>query len=443
MKKKLLAILLVTAMSVGVLAGCGTTEEKSTEETPVEGTDSSGKKTKITFLSGKPEIIPQIELALKEFTVANPDIEVELVQGESGTSPYQAMTVMYNSGNAASVFMMEMADVPKLKDKLVDLSGEQFNNDALPAALQPVTVDGAVYGAPFACESVGFIYNKSVIKEAIGEDFDPSTIKSLDDLKALYEAVDGKGIAPTAISSEDWSLGAHFMGYMYSNQFPNDIEKNNQFTEDLKAGNVDLMTNEVFNGWLDTFDLMKANNVGKADPMANNSDASAAKITQNEAATWFQGVFMWPVLQGLNTDPENLGIMHIPVTKDSSDSRNTTMLNIYSMYLCIDKEQNSPEQQEAAKKLIDWLLYSEEGQKQVVNEMQILPPYTHITLEPNNPLNKSLMEYINAGKTVDLNITYPSDHWQELGGAMQEYLVDRISREELATKIQDYWKNVQ
>lgn len=396
--------------------------------------------TKITFLSGKPEISAEVEEMARVFSKANPGIQLEIVQGQANTSPFQAMTVMYNAGNAASIFMIEQGDIAKLKDKLADLKAEKWIKDAVAAALPYATFDGAVVAAPFATECVGIIYNRKVIEKAIGGKFNPNTIKATKDLENLFKKVEASGVTPAAVSPENWSLGAHWMMEMYANQFPNNMAKNRAFTDSLRKGTVKLTDNKVFNGWLDTFDLLMKYNINKNDPLAANNDKNAAYIVAGKVAFWFMGNFIWPPMAALDANTADFGIMPVPVSNNSSDDANTRLLALFSMYLAVDKAQNSPAQQAAAKKLITWLLYDPAGQDQLVNKMGIVPAYTNVKLPPKNPLSESLAGYIAAKRTLDFNILYPSDHWQILGASFQKYLGGHTDRAGFAKEIQEYWK---
>jgi raffinose/stachyose/melibiose transport system substrate-binding protein len=397
--------------------------------------------TKITFLSGKPEISAQVEEMARVFTQANPGIQLEIVQGQANSSPFQSMTVMYNAGNAASVFMIEQGDISKLKDKLADLSSEKLVKDAVPSALPDATFSGAVLAAPYATECVGIIYNRKVIEKAIGAKFDPNTIKTTKDLENVFKKVEASGVTPAAVSPENWSLGAHWMMEMYANQFPNNSDKNRDFTASLRKGTVNLGSNRAFNGWLDTFDLLRKYNINKADPMAANNDKNAAYIVSGKVAFWFMGNFIWPPMAALNANPSDFGIMPVPVSNSAADDANTRLLALFSMYLAVDKAQNTPQQQAAAKKLIAWLLYDPKGQDQTVNKFGIVPAYTHITLTPKDPLGQSMAQYIASKRTLAFNIIYPSDHWQVLGGSFQKYLAGQTDRAGFAKEIMDYWKS--
>ena len=77
-----------------------------------------------------------------------------------------------------------------------------------------------------------------------------------------------------------------------------------------------------------------------------------------------------------------------------------------------------------------------------MNQASIIPAFSNITLEPTDPLGKSISEYIKAGKIEESMSTLPADHWSKLGASMQKYLADVIDRAGLASEIQAYWSNV-
>ena len=459
MKKRALAILLAVGLvATGFLVGCtpaaqepavDTTETETPAESEPDTTDeeeadevqATGDVTTITFLSGKPEVFSQLQDTARLFMDANPDIVVEVIGAEAGASPYQTLTVMYSAGNAPSIFMIEQGDVFNVEHAVMDLSGIDFLANASTAAAAAVTSDRGMMAAPFAVESVGFIYNRTLIENTLGREFDPNSITSNVALEAIFQELEDAGVAPVVISPETWSLGAHYMMYLYANQFPNSPE-NVAFTEELRAGNVDLMENEIFNGWLDTFDIMKAFNAEINDPLAASMDTNSAMMAQERVAFYFMGTFTWTVMEQMGANPDDFGLMPVPVTADDRDA-NTRLLSIYSMYIAIDQAQNTPEQQEASLRFLEWLLHDEVGQTRVVQYLGILPAYSHITVPPVDPLNKSLQEYQLNGRLLNFNITYPSDHWQALGNDFQAYLADHLDRAGFAQRIQEFWINAQ
>jgi raffinose/stachyose/melibiose transport system substrate-binding protein len=80
-----------------------------------------------------------------------------------------------------------------------------------------------------------------------------------------------------------------------------------------------------------------------------------------------------------------------------------------------------------------------------VNKANVIPAFKNITLEPQDPLAKSIGQYMKESNTLKLefNTILPPDHWSKLGASMQKYLAGKIDRKGLIDEIENYWKNVQ
>ena len=239
----------------------------------------------------------------------------------------------------------------------------------------------------------------------------------------------------------DWSLGAHYLALAYGGQSP-DRAKVDQFITDLKAGTVDLASNAVFNGLMDTFDLMKNYNIDKASPLSGTYERGPEVLGKGEVGIWFQGNWAWPQIHSFDTANGQYGFLPVPVSNNSEDFGNTQISAAVSKRILIDKEKSTPAQQEAAKKFLDWMVYQDKGQDFLVNQASVIPAFSNITLEPADPLGKSISEYIKAGKIEESMSALPADHWSKLGASMQKYLADVIDRQGLAQEIQAYWTNV-
>ena len=55
----------------------------------------------------------------------------------------------------------------------------------------------------------------------------------------------------------------------------------------------------------------------------------------------------------------------------------------------IDAEQSTPEQQEAAKAFVNWLVYSDNGQKMLVEDAAVIPACKNNTYEAPSTLQWS------------------------------------------------------
>lgn len=432
-KTKLLSILTTVVLTVSLLAGCGSNGSSSTGSK-----DSSGKNVKITFLNTKGEISSPLEDAAKAFTKENPNITVDIVQAGAGESPFQKVSSMYAAGNAPSLIMLDPNDVPKFGDKFLDLSSEKWVKDASQGALDAAKIDGKVKGFPVTIEGYGLIYNKTVLDKA---GVDPASIKTTKDLEAAFQKIQGIGVSPMVLSPMDWSLGAHFLPSVYLDQ-SKDAGAADKFTQDIKAGKVDLNSNAVFNGVMTTFDLLKANNIDKAAPLAGTYEKAPEYLGTGKAAFWFMGNWAWPQIKEFDEAKGQYGFIPVPVSNNAEDYGNTQIYAGSSKFIGVDSKNNSEEQQVAAKKFLEWLVYSEAGQDFIVNKASLIPAFSNIKLEITDPLGKSIKKYIDDKKVIAPMTTLPGDHWAQLGGSMQKYLDGKSDKAALATDIQNYWKNV-
>ncbi len=429
MRKRLLAMTLA-ALSLGVLlTGCSG-----------DGGDTgSGSGRKLTLLNSKGEIQEGLEAVAKLYKEKT-GVEIEILVAPAGTSPSERFSQLYNAGTPPTMSMLDTTDVVDIGwEKAVDLSGEKWVDDA---GEQAYRIDGKVYSFPMGVEGRGLIYNKTAIEKTLGKTFDPAAYNTLDKLKGLFEELKAKGMeTPVVLSKEDWSLGAHYFGYQYIIQSEKP-EENAAYIERLKKGEIDLKTDARFNELMDTFDLlMRYNKNGKA-PLDAKYEVDPSYIVDGEAAFWFNGNWAWPNMKEFITDDNQaeFGLMLLPIGNNADDFVNNNLLGTASKQILIDKTKTSEADQKAAKDFLNWLVYDEAGQKAMVETLQLVPAFKNITLEPADPIGRSIKTFIDAGNT-GIDAILPSDHWSKVGAAMQEYLAGKIGREELAAKVQEYWKS--
>ncbi|WP_235842041.1 ABC transporter substrate-binding protein [Neobacillus fumarioli] len=423
-----------------LLSGCGSSTKESQSS---DGKKTASSEVKITLLNSKGEIQAQLEEAAKEFSKENPGTTLEVIPAAAGQSPFEKVTSMYASGNAPTIAMLDPGDVKKFADKALDLSKEKWVNDAVERSLDVVKTEGGkVLGFPFAVEGYGLIYNKAVLDKAVGGNFDPSSIKTRSDLAELMKKIQKTGVASNLQSPMDWSLAGHFLPIGYSVQ-SNKSEEVEAFLTNLKEGKEDLTKNEKLNGLLDTFDLLKENNINKKDPMSGTYEQGPELLGKGKVGIWFMGNWAWPQIKGFDTTNGNYGFLPVPISDNPDDYGNSQIPVGVTKYLIVDKEQNSPEQQALAKKFLEWLVYNEKGQDVLVNKANIIPAFKNITLEPQDPLAKSIKAYMNNNKTLQFMVTLPPDHWSQVGAFMQQYLDNKIDRKQLLKQIEGYWKSQQ
>lgn len=446
MKKKILSTILTVAMMGTLLAGCGSAgnqaaesgnngagdaQESVADESSAAG--QSGDKTKIRVYIGGDNADLNVGL-VEAFNAQSTDAEAEIVTLTDGQSGYQMLTVMYNSNSAPNVFFLEAGDIANLQDKLADVSDMECISYAADGTLDDVTYDGKILGVPVKEQAYGIIYNKAAVANLLGADFDVNSIKSLSDFEEVCKTLEGKGVSATVISPYDWSLGNHYFNMIYSGQDDADA-----FVDSLKNGSADLANNEVFNSYMDAFDVLMAYNYYKENPLEDVAD-EAVKQSQTlyteEAVFWFQGSWESSVIRQLDNENE-YGFIPVPLASESENNYGK-ICSLVPGYFCVDVACSTEEQQAAAKEFIHFATMTDAGQQYVVDDGNI-PAYTNNDKEITESLVQSAFEYTAAGETFPMYTKYPSDHYVKVGNLMQQYLAGNIDRAALASGIEEYW----
>ena len=297
-------------------------------------------------------------------------------------------------------------------------------------------MSGKVLGFPVSIEARGLMYNADAIEAITGEEFNPADYQTLDAFKGLIQELkDGGMESPTGVMKEDWSLAGHFLSEVYEQQ----PDGATQFLTDMHDGNVDLASNDKFNELMDTFDVLKDNNYAKDSAISAEREVTEQNFAEGKIAFLFGGNWDWAVINQYDYT-DNIGIMPIP--EDTDDDFNTKLIGGGSKYFFIDSSDNvTDEQRQWAKDFLNWLVTDPEGQDFIVNTCSMVSPFISNTLEPADPLGKSVKEYYDAGNVATGFNGLPDDHYSVLGAEMQKYLAGQSDRDQLAAAIEDYWKN--
>ena len=419
--KRTLALLLALVM-VFALAACGSKDNASGS---AGGDAAAPSGDGLTIFNSKMEIQSQMEEMAARYSEEK-GIPVEVYYSSDTVAAH--MSTRYASNEPYALAMVDAKDIYSLgPEHAVDLSGEQWVGDTT----QAISVDGKVLGFPVCVEARGILYNGDAIKEATGKDFDPSTIKTTADFKALLEDIAAGGMElPVGVQKEDWSLGAHFLQQVYEMQQDPDA-----FIAGIKDGSIKLADDPVFNALMDTFDLLKEYNYAKDAPISAEREVMEMMLAEGDLCFKFGGNWDWSDM--VDTDyTENLGMM--PVPSDLSDY-NTMLVGGGSKYFFVDNSV-SEEQQQMAKDFLNWLVYSDEGQSFLVDDCALVPAFSNITKPVQDPLGKSVKAYADKGALIP-NYNYcPDDHYAILGAMFQKYLANKSDRKGLAKDVETYWK---
>lgn len=248
MKKKIVSIMLTAAMTISMLAGCGSTSDNSSESTggnteKAADADSSGDEVTLEFLSCKVEDAPKeaLDEIISNFEKDNPGVKIE-VQSMNSDNLKTTLRSRAASGDMPDIvtWMKEIDE-----DYLLDLSGEDFlsniNSDTLAGANK--IYDDGTYAMPLDNGWIGLFYNKDVLE---ANDIEVPTTYS--DLVAACEKLQKNGVTPFASSLSDLSVPyIALIGLFAENVYA----KNPDWSAERDAGEHSFATDE---GWKKSFD---------------------------------------------------------------------------------------------------------------------------------------------------------------------------------------------
>ncbi len=398
--------------------------------------DSSLGGTKITLLNSKAEIQVALEKMGAEYEKKS-GVHIE-VMPVTDDSPYTKIVSLYNSGNPPTMSILDTTDVIALAEE----KGEDLTNEAWVAEAQGylTEVNGKIYSLPLCIEGRGIIYNKSVIEETLGEEFKPERITTLGEFQAFLDRLVEAGMErPLSLAKEDWSLGAHNLQYIYET-YDGTSEGAQEIIESIKEGQLDLASYNRMNEFLDAFDVLKAYNVSRKDPLGADYDEMAIDLADGKTAFWFNGNWAWPNLAEAGAENDDVyGFLPYFLNNDPEDFANQKIQGSPSKQVMLDGQMASDKEKAAAKEFLNWIVYSEIGQQMLVKTCNIIPPFTNNPYEPSDPLSRDIYEKVHEGKAFNASAIVPNDHWSVLGAAMQKYLAGRSDRQELIDSIQTYW----
>lgn len=421
-------------MVTTILTGCAGENKKEKENKEVE----------ISFYTtetGKDDMFMDL---ISDFESKNEGIKVEYIA--AGDDQLQKWMSLYASKEGPTVSLMDPINIFENQDRMLEFTDENapFLSNIEESALSTLTFDGKIYGAPMSAAGIGILYNKEVCDKAVDGEFDPSSIKTVADLEELFKKIESTGVAATCVTGVDWSIGSHYLCQIYGAAIGT-VEERIEYVDGLKAGTVSLMDNEVFNDYMDTFDLLAKYNYNSNDPLVGNVNLDAEALAAGKCGTWFMGDWAWTYLGPIVEEGQEFGILPIPRNNDESDVINQSIPTSYAKAYCVDASQNSEEQQAAGLKFIEYLTSDKDAHEVLAKVCGQAFPYKNFEATIESPLGLSTAGYIADGLTYDFYGTAnlcPSDIWYECGAYMCEYLAGASDRSTLAKNIEEYWKNV-
>lgn len=303
---------LITAMTAGMLAGCGS-----------EGTTNEDGETVITFgihVANPEEQEPVTNSIVKAFNEKYDGkylVEFEAADTESHS---KNMKLEASDGTLPEIFWLDSAEAPEYADSgvLMDLSEYLSENKDIATALngmEDAFNNGDLqYGLPYQCNVQGFFYNKDLF-DAAGVDY-PTSETTYDQFIDMIQKLKDSGVTPIAIGSKNsgytmWPFNEFLERYGWSENIDS-IQSG-----EIKFNNPDLVS---------CFEKMEGLKDAQAFPdnMATIEYFDAKQQFDDGKAAMF-GTGQWDCSEFDENLGDKIGFWWGPVFDDSNYEQNVAM----------------------------------------------------------------------------------------------------------------------
>jgi raffinose/stachyose/melibiose transport system substrate-binding protein len=413
----------VLSTSLLFTAACSS---ESASENKSSGGDESDKVV-IDIYQPKAETAAQLEALTAQYTKENPNVTFSIQTVGDGNDYTTSLKAKFAAGEQPDIFTNGGNKAAETwKAELEDLSDQPWVKDAYEGVLDPITMDGKIYGQPMNLEGYGFVYNKELFKKA-GITELPKTISELEEAaKKLQDA----GITAFGVGyAELWVLGTHGVNIPFAHQ-----EDADAFIKGLNDGTAKMEGNEQLQQHLDLVDLTVK--YGNKNPLTTDYNTQVAQFASGETAMMQQGNWTQPMIDQI-TPNMDIGILPMPLN-DDAEAMDKLAIGVPEYWVVSNKVPE--EDKQAAKDFLNWMVSSEEGKRALVEEFKYIPAFKSIEAEGIGALGEALLTYSKEGKTLSWEWTkYPDGTTKEFGAALQAYIGGQISKEEVLKSFDKSW----
>lgn len=414
-KKKILALGLITAMTMSLLAGCGGTDGKET----------SDDKGSVYYLNFKPEADAQWQ-ELAQIYEEETGVEVTVVTAASGQYETTLKSEMGKS-EAPTLFQVNgPVGLASWKDYCADLSDTEIYKQLTSEDFALKDGD-KVAGIGYVIESYGIICNKKLLAEA---GYSVDDIKSFADLKNVAEDITARRdelgfdafTSAGMDGSSDWRFKTHLANLPVYYEYQADGINN---------------TNAIKGTYLDNYhqiwDLYINNSTTDPKQLSvKTGDDAVAEFVSEKAVFYQNGTWAYSDISSIGD--ENLGMIPIYIGVDGEE--NQGLCTGTENYWCINSKASEADIK-ATEDFIAWVATDDTALKAVCGSQGAMPsgadgmgfvtPFKK-NLESDNLLVNIASQYVADGKTpVSWNFTtMPSETWKnEVGSALTVYASDQ------------------
>ena len=440
--KKFLALGLTAALSLSLLAGCGTPSDPSGSSDPGGSDPGTAANGSVYYLNFKPEQDAQWQ-ELAQIYTEETGVPVTVVTAASNTYEQTLTSEMAKDVPPTLFHINGLNGLLNWKDFCYDLTGSDILGE-LSSDSYALTEGDATLAVAMAVESYGLIVNKTLLAEA---GYTVEDIQSFDDLKAVAEDITARsgelGFAAFSSagmdSSSDWRFQTHLANLPIYFEY-----------EDKGVTSTDAIEGTYLDNYKAIFDLYINN--ATCEPAVLSSmtgDDSRNEFLAGEAVFFQNGSWEYANLvgDGLFTDND---LAMIPIYIGVGDEANQGLCTGTENYWAVNASAD-PEDIQATLDFMYWCVTSKTGTNAMCGGEGAMPsggtgmgfviPFNG-GLEPTNLFMKQNDEYTAAGKTPvrwDFT-TIPSQTWKnDLSSALTAYAAGTGDWDGVVSAFVDNW----
>ena len=443
MKKKILAMILASAMVLGLTA-CGSAASTETAA-PAQAEDTVGAEDadaaeveapatsgegQVYYLNFKPEADEAWQAIAASYTEQT-GVPVTVVTAASGTYE-ETLSAEIVKDEAPTLFQVNgPVGLANWADYCYDLNGSSLYNELTSDAFALKDGD-SVAGIAYVIESYGLITNTKLLGEA---GYTVDDIKSFEDLKKVAEDITARSseLGFSAFTSagmdgsSDWRFKTHLA--------------NLPLYFEYQADGVDSKT-EITGAYLDNYkamwDLYINNATCDAKDLASKTGDDAENEFAEGKAVFFQnGSWEYANLTGKGMTDDELAM--IPIYVGAGDEANQGLCTGTENYWCVNSEA-SEEDIQATIDFLTWMVTSAEGTQMLSDTIGVIPFKN--AADTTNLFVLNDRAYTAAGKTpVSWNFTtMPSEEWKNgVGSALTAYAAGTGDWDAVVSAFVDGW----
>ncbi len=425
--KKFLALALVLVLSLSMVT------------VAASATSATGS---VYYLNFKPEQDQQWQDLAKLYTEKT-GVPVTVVTAASGTYETTLRSEI-EKADAPTLFQVNgPVGLKTWKDYCLDLK-----DTALYANLKSddfaLLDNGAVLGIAYVIETYGIIYNKDLMAKYIALPNavikDVAEINSFATLKAVADDIQARkaelGVMGAFTSagmdpSSDWRFKTHLANLPIYYEYKAD-----------GIGSTEAIKGTYLDNYKMIWDLYITD--ATCEPAligAKTGEDARADFTLGDAVFYQNGTWEYSACIEAGMTDAQLGML--PIYIGAPGEENQGLCTGSENYWVINKNAK-PENIDATKAFLEWVITSDEGRDALANKMGFVTPFKTFDegYAAKNALIAAANDYIAAGKTAVswTFTTMPSENWKNgVGAALLEYAQGTGTWDAVKTAFVDGW----